>query len=170
MATSVTLKESDGTEIYPVTDISLVNGGIHAVDIQATTPVPAVETAMIADGAVTASKIDFSSFSPTSYVATLNTTYITSGTARWIKIGRLVLLNISDWTITADIPSNATTLAISNLPKATEYSTYGHYVINGPSRKIRLGFNADRTSMNFFWASGAAATELCGQIIYISED
>lgn len=57
MATAVTLKESDGTEIYPVTDISLVNNGIHAVDIEATTPVPAVETAMIADGAVTTAKV-----------------------------------------------------------------------------------------------------------------
>ena len=57
MATAVTLKESDGSEIYPVTDISLVNNGIHAVDIEATTPVPAVETAMIADGAVTSAKI-----------------------------------------------------------------------------------------------------------------
>lgn len=57
MATAVTLKESDGSEIYPVTDISLVNNGIHAVDIEATTPVPAVETAMIADGAVTTDKL-----------------------------------------------------------------------------------------------------------------
>lgn len=57
MATAVTLKESDGSEIYPVTDISLVNNGIHAVDIEATTPVPAVETAMIADGAVTGEKL-----------------------------------------------------------------------------------------------------------------
>lgn len=60
MAKSVTLKEPDGTEIYPVTDIALVNNGIHAVDIQATTPVPAVETAMIADDAVTSAKIDWS--------------------------------------------------------------------------------------------------------------
>ena len=63
MATAVTLKESDGSEIYPVTDISLVNNGIHAVDIEATTPVPAVETAMIADGAVTSAKIDWTTFS-----------------------------------------------------------------------------------------------------------
>ena len=129
-----------------------------------------VSTAQIANDAVTASKIDLTSFSMTSNVATLNTTYITSGTARWIKLGRMVLLNISDWTITANIPSNATTLAISNLPKASAYSTYGHYVINGPSRKIRLGFNSDATSMNFFWASGASATELCGQIIYFTDD
>lgn len=60
MATAVTLKKPDGTEIYPVTDISLVNNGIHAVDVEATTPVPAVETDMIADDAVTAPKIDFS--------------------------------------------------------------------------------------------------------------
>ena len=47
MATSVTLKESDGTEIYPVTDISLVNGGIHAVDIQTVSPAPSVTSDMI---------------------------------------------------------------------------------------------------------------------------
>ena len=64
MATAVTLKESDGSEIYPVTDISLVNNGIHAVDIEATTPVPAVETAMIADGAVTAAKINWATVYP----------------------------------------------------------------------------------------------------------
>jgi len=129
-----------------------------------------ISTAQIANNAVTDVKIDLTSFTMTSNVATLNTTYITSGSARWIKLGRMVLLNISDWTITANIPSNSTTLAISNIPKASEYSSYGHYVINAPSRKIRLGFNSDRTSLNFFWASGAAASEMCGQIIYFTDD
>lgn len=70
MATAVTLKESDGTEIYPVTDISLVNNGIHAVDIETTTPVPSVETAMIADGAVTGAKLDFTSAPGTGIIKT----------------------------------------------------------------------------------------------------
>lgn len=62
MATAVTLKESDGTDIYPVTDISLVNNGIHAVDAIPTTEVPPVTTSMIEDGAVTSAKIDWPSF------------------------------------------------------------------------------------------------------------
>lgn len=170
MATAVTLKESDGSEIYPVTDISLVNGGISAHDILPASSVAPITTDQIQDGAVTASKIDFSSFPVSSYVATLNSTYITSGSARWVKIGRLVILNIADWTITANIPSNSTTLALSDIPKAAEYSTYGHFVVTSSSRTLRLAFNADRTSMNFFWASGAAASELCAQIIYVSEN
>ena len=72
MATAVTLKESDGSEIYPVTDISLVNNGIHAVDIEATTPAPAVETAMIADGAVTGAKLDFLSAAGTAVIKTVS--------------------------------------------------------------------------------------------------
>lgn len=47
MATAVTLKESDGSEIYPVTDISLVNNGIHAVDIAPATQVPPITSSMI---------------------------------------------------------------------------------------------------------------------------
>lgn len=47
MATAVTLKESDGSEIYPVTDISLVNNGIHAVDIAPATHVPPITSSMI---------------------------------------------------------------------------------------------------------------------------
>ena len=47
MATAVTLKKPDGTEIYPVTDISLVNDGIHAVDIEATSSVPPISNDMI---------------------------------------------------------------------------------------------------------------------------
>jgi len=62
MATSVTLKESDGTEIYPVTDISLVNGGIHAVDIQNTSSVPPITSSMIDWSTMTSSSVNTADF------------------------------------------------------------------------------------------------------------
>lgn len=59
MAKSVTLKDTDGTNIYPVTDIALVNNGIHADPIAATTDAAYITTGMIQDGAVTSDKIDW---------------------------------------------------------------------------------------------------------------
>ena len=59
MATkAVTLKNSNDDTVYPVTDISLVNGGIFADTIAPVEAGEQIETAMIADGAVTEAKID----------------------------------------------------------------------------------------------------------------
>lgn len=93
MATAVTLKESDGSEIYPVTDISLVNNGIHAVDIEATTPVPAVETAMIEDGAVTAAKLDTQSYN----LASVPTHSFGTNEYSLIRVANIVVLNFRLW-------------------------------------------------------------------------
>lgn len=168
MATAVTLKESDGSEIYPVTDISLVNNGIHAVDIQATTPVPSVETAMIADGAVTDAKIDWSSMTVTSGAATVNSTYITHGGIAWRKIGRIVFLLIQDVTITADIPANSNTLAASGIPMPHSGFNYNLMNIVTPksSRTLRLRLQDDK--LYFHWTNGAAATEFDGEYVYIA--
>ena len=57
MATAVTLKESDGSEIYPVTDISLVNGGISAHDILPASSVAPITTDQIQNRAVTTAKL-----------------------------------------------------------------------------------------------------------------
>ena len=50
MAKAVTLKNNNNEEVYPVTDISLVNGNIP--------------TARIADNAVTSDKIDWTTYTP----------------------------------------------------------------------------------------------------------
>src|SRR5574344_2010699 len=50
MAKAVTLKNNNNEEIYPVTDISLVNGNIS--------------TGRIADNAVTSDKIDWATLKP----------------------------------------------------------------------------------------------------------
>ena len=58
MATkAVTLKNSNDDTVYPVTDISLVNGGIFADTIAPVEAGEQIETAMIEDGAITAPKL-----------------------------------------------------------------------------------------------------------------
>ena len=60
MATkAVTLKNSNDDTVYPVTDISLVNGGIYADTIAPTETPDQITTNMIADGAVTRAKYDW---------------------------------------------------------------------------------------------------------------
>lgn len=53
MAKSVTLKNSNGDTLYPVTDASLINGSLQASQI----PANAITTDRISDGAVTTAKI-----------------------------------------------------------------------------------------------------------------
>ena len=55
MAKAVTLKNNNNEEIYPVTDLSLVNGNIPTGRIADS----AITTPKIADGAVTSDKIDW---------------------------------------------------------------------------------------------------------------
>lgn len=64
MAKAVTLKNSSNEEVYPVTDISLVNGGIYADTLSTLEPTTGyISTAMLQDEAVTNSKIDWSGIS-----------------------------------------------------------------------------------------------------------
>lgn len=55
MAKAVTLKNSNDEEVYPVTDISLVNGELPTARIAD----DAITTDKVADGAVTSDKIDW---------------------------------------------------------------------------------------------------------------
>lgn len=78
MAKAVTLKNSNDEEIYPVTDISLVNGNISAGRIAD----EAVTQDKIADGAVTQDKIDSSTVGGVFYLDTIDAStvpYRTSG-------------------------------------------------------------------------------------------
>ena len=65
MAKSVTLKDQEGNELYPVTNIDLVNGTVPTAKIASSAVTSAklassaVTTAKIADSAVTSAKIDW---------------------------------------------------------------------------------------------------------------
>ena len=60
MAKAVTLKNNNNEEVYPVTDLSLVNGNISTGRIADN----AITTPKIADGAVTSDKIDWTTLKP----------------------------------------------------------------------------------------------------------
>lgn len=60
MAKAVTLKNNNNEEVYPVTDLSLVNGNIPTGRIADN----AITTPKIADGAVTQDKIDWTTLKP----------------------------------------------------------------------------------------------------------
>ena len=65
MAKAVTLKNNNNEEVYPVTDLSLVNGNIPTGRIAD----KAVTTAKIADKAITSAKVDWTTMSHVSNVA-----------------------------------------------------------------------------------------------------
>ena len=72
MAKAVTLKNNNNEEIYPVTDISLVNGNIPTGRIADS----AITTPKIADGAVTSDKIDWTTMSHVSSVGASKNTQV----------------------------------------------------------------------------------------------
>ena len=77
MAKAVTLKNNNNEEVYPVTDLSLVNGNIPTGRIADN----AVTSDKIADKAVTSAKIDWAKLRPTKST----TTSSGSTTAYWVK-------------------------------------------------------------------------------------
>ena len=65
MAKAVTLKNSNNEEVYPVTDLSLVNGNIPTGRIADN----AITTPKIADDSVTSDKIDWTTFDESEWPA-----------------------------------------------------------------------------------------------------
>lgn len=167
MAKAVTLKNNNNEEIYPVTDISLVNGNVTAAKLAS----DSVETAKIADDAVTAAKIDWTTFTPTQGTATINSTYLT-GTVYYQKIGRLVKVIFSNLATRTAPPNSSGTVAISGLPQsapnmATELFLLKSFTSTG--KYLRLGMAASATTMYFHWSNGTGTvTEMDGQFIYFS--
>ena len=68
MAKAVTLKNSNNEEVYPVTDLSLVNGNIPTGRIADN----AITTPKIANGAVTSDKIDWTTTGGMKLLATVH--------------------------------------------------------------------------------------------------
>ena len=77
MAKAVTLKNNNDEEVYPVTDLSLVNGNIPTGRIAEN----AITTPKIADDSVTSAKIDWTTTHPTKSTTTSGG----STTAYWVK-------------------------------------------------------------------------------------
>lgn len=95
MAKSVTLKDQDGNELYPVTSIDLVNGTVPTAKIASSAVTSAklassaVTTAKIADSAVTSAKIDWTTFN-SAYTSFLwNNDLIDIGTSSTVDVPKL---------------------------------------------------------------------------------
>lgn len=87
MATkAVTLKNSNDDTVYPVTDVSLVNGGIFADTIAPVEAGEQITTNMIADGAVTADKINWTTFGKASVAV------LTASTGSFTALSKGVLI------------------------------------------------------------------------------
>lgn len=95
MAKAVTLKNNNDEEVYPVTDISLVNGNVSTGRIADN----AITTGKIVDGAVTSDKVDFATFKfPIPDYS--NGTNISNSATTWTapKCGVVIAVLIADTT------------------------------------------------------------------------
>lgn len=103
MAKAVTLKNNNNEEVYPVTDLSLVNGNIPTGRIADN----AITTSKIADGAVTSDKIDWATYTPVWTTYDIRDIY-TDVTSLQLKtrLGR---------PFTAKVINNSTGVVIENL-------------------------------------------------------
>ena len=130
-----------------------------------------IPTSAIANGAVTEDKIDYSSMTVNQGTATLNSTYL-SGGCYWRRIGRLVIVQFSNISITSSPPNSSGTSAITNLPKlSSTYSNNQLYLLHSyrSTRKLRLGMSPNSTSMYFHWTSGDTAQEMDGEFVYFTD-
>lgn len=92
MAKAVTLKNNNNEEVYPVTDLSLVNGNIP--------------TGRIADGAVTSAKIDWTTYTPVWTTYDIRDRYTDVTLQLKTRLGR---------PFTAKVINNGTGVVIENL-------------------------------------------------------
>lgn len=114
MAKAVTLKNTSNEEVYPVTDISLVNGGIYADTLSSLEPTTGyISTAMLQDGAVTGQKIDWGA-TGLNYSTTETDTGLT-----WVD-GKKIYRKVIEWALTASSAGEQTKAhGISNLDNVT---------------------------------------------------
>lgn len=113
MAKAVTLKNSNDEEIYPVTDISLVNGELPTARIADS----AVTTAKIADSAVTSAKIDWSTMAFGNYSTSEQDTKLT-----WINGAKIYKKTIVSTNLVAG--ENNINHGISNLGLVLKYDGF----------------------------------------------
>lgn len=152
MAKAVTLKNSNDEEVYPVTDISLVNGELP--------------TARIEDGAVTAAKIDFST------IGALN--YSTSETATggtWVDGSQIFKRS---YYISAGPVANGQTIitvssSINRVIDVGGYLTNGAFTLyigasRGNSTSTNVGFFYQDSDHHLVLESGADRSAFTGYV------
>ena len=167
MAKAVTLKNSNDEEVYPVTDISLVNGELNGARIVNTSvgsdklTLNAVWEENIKDGAVTSGKIDWTTIIGTISDVALGNGYIDLGTIRiqWMNRQRTGLNTAAGqyntWTVDWPVPfGSANYAAVCSPIGDTGNIAGGEFKIYYKSTTT-VGFNYNHTgaigssSMNY---------------------
>lgn len=127
MATkAVTLKNSDDDTVYPVTDVSLVNGGIFADTIAPVEAGEQIETAMIADEAVTGDKIATGAVTAAKLAGKAQAGQMSTGDSSYSVTSRgilLVVVQFQTYTANADDSAQISFSGVSGAtvtPKATQ--------------------------------------------------
>lgn len=109
----------------------------------------------------------------TSGTATVNTAYL-SGTARWRKFGKIVLVDYSGGITTAP-PGQARVQIISGLPTAAtspNSGTSGSFTgsdYGAPTRVYDIIIEAGATTLNLVWPPAITSREANFQFIYMAE-
>lgn len=171
MATAVTLKESDGTEIYPVTDISLVNGGIHADNILPASSVAPITTDQIQDGAVTSPKIDWTTVTTTQIIPTKNSTYVgnTETVVARQTVDGMVWVGIT-FTLAATVSAGAVATLFTGLPASLhQFDIVGLDSSNGSTCRMRMNYNGTSVNMAYDAKSHASGHIISATFCYPSK-
>lgn len=129
----------------------------------------AITTSKIADGAVTNAKIDWSSMSVAWGNGTLNTTYFSSGTVQWRKVGRIVVVSFTDLKLITAPPQSSGTLAVSNLPTNIGQDITFILISNIDGARLRLIKQGNNGNCIFHWSNLAGTSqEISGELVYIA--
>ena len=163
------------TEFYAVTDEDIYSDFTGATSSTAgahgLVPAPAIgdDTKFLKGDGTWASSLP----AVTSGTATVNTAYLT-GTARWRKFGRIVLVDFIGGITTAP-PGQARVQIVSGLPAAATTpndGTAGSFVggdYGTPTRVYNTIIEAGATTLNLVWPPAVTSREANFQFIYIAE-
>ena len=129
MTKAVTLKNSSNEEVYPVTDISLVNGGIYADTLSTLEPTAGyISTAMLQNEAVTTAKLDDEAVTAAKLAGKAEAGQLSTGDASYNAASRgilLVMVQFQNYTTNTDDSAQISFSGVSGstvTPKATQRS------------------------------------------------
>lgn len=132
-----------------------------------------VQTWNIAAGAVTSDKIDWATYL-TSGTGTLNSTYFTSGSCKWYKMGKMVVAYVTSARLSQAPPSSGGVVpAISGLPRSSSSFPENFFILHtngGSNNPLRLSIKPSSTDVYFHWTTNTVQnTDIDGQIIYFTD-
>lgn len=97
---------------------------------------------------------------------TINTSYISSGSVTWEKVGKIVNVQFIDLIFSASVTGN--TEIITGLPKASNNIVFGLFGYTD-NKAYRLKISANGTSAHGYYAGIPNSAQLYGTVSYVSD-